>query len=78
MKQYKNVCPKCKKFKKCTVPCYPVEAYLKRDNLAVFCEIEGDHTILYGRSREIQRSCLSAGTDEKGKQKIQIWEQKAF
>lgn len=74
----KNICPKCKKRKTCKVPCYPIENYLKRDNLTVYEKGQGDTVTLYPRSREAHRSTLSTGEDKRGDPRLSNEETMAF
>lgn len=68
----------CKKRKTCKVPCYPIENYLKRDNLTVDEKGQGDTVTLYPRSREEQRSNLSTGADKDGDPRFSSKEAIAF
>ncbi len=74
----KDICPKCKKRKTCKVPCYPIENYLKRDNLTVYEKGQGDTVTVYPRSREEHRSTLSAGEDKRGDPRLSSKETMAF
>ena len=59
----KNICNKCKKRQTCKVPCYPIQEYLKRDNLPVYEKRDEKSITVYARSRETQESMLSTGVD---------------
>jgi hypothetical protein len=76
-------CNKCSHYKTCKKPCYPVELYLKENNLTVFektaINSKGEKvTILFARSREMQQSMLSIGVDESGDPRLSNKEQQAF
>jgi hypothetical protein len=58
--------------------CYPIENYLKQDNLTVFEKNFGDRTVVYPRSREAHRSSLSIGQDNRGSQRVSGLESETF
>jgi hypothetical protein len=74
----KDACAKCRKRKSCKTQCWPVEEFLKRDNLAVFEKGRGQEITLYPRSREEQRSSLSIGEDKAGDPRRSSREAQAF
>ena len=75
-------CNKCSHFKNCKSPCYPVELYLKENNLTVFektaINSKGEKiSIVFARSREMQQSMLSVGVDDSGDSRLSNKEQQA-
>lgn len=63
MNDHCEICPRCSRFKTCQKSCYPVEQYLKKENLDVFeksfTDPEGKTiSIIFSRSREAPVSAL--------------------
>ena len=59
-----ELCPRCRYFKTCKSPCYPVENYLRRHNLGVYeKQIGDDKTMVFPRSREQHRSYYTGDID---------------
>jgi hypothetical protein len=68
----------CDKYRSCKSPCYPVENYLKRENLTVYEKGDKNSITVYPRSREQHRSSLSAGDDKAGNDRLSSKESQAF
>lgn len=60
MRRIKDICNKCQKYLKCSEPCYPIAAYLKRENKVAFEREQRDRVVVYPSHRIVRESDLKS------------------
>jgi hypothetical protein len=64
MKSVKDICQKCCKYNTCTVPCYPIERYLERDNKRPFERSNNYKITVYSQYKQVIRSTFSRDNEK--------------